>query len=189
MNLENEVKNCVDVLTNGGVILYPTDTIWGLGCDATNEKAVAKIFEIKKRVTSKSLIVIVEHAAMLKEYTSSNTAAALSYLDRVSQPVTIIYPHAKNLAPNVLAADGSVGIRIVKDDFCEQLLRQFGKPIVSTSANISNEEHAAIFSEVNPAILEAVDYIVQHRQNDTEKRVPSQLVLLSNDDTIQILRK
>jgi len=187
--MEEDIKKSVAVLQNGGVILYPTDTIWGLGCDATNEAAVAKIMEIKKRVSGKSMIAIVNGTQMLEQYVDGDISLALQHINNTKKPVTMIYRCAKNLAKNVVAQDGSVGIRIVKDTFCEKLIEAFGKPIVSTSANISNEEFPSFFSEINNALLSAVDYVVQHRQEDKTKSEPSQLAILEADGSMKIIRE
>lgn len=187
--MEEDIKKSVEVLKNGGVILYPTDTIWGLGCDATIEAAVAKIFEIKKRVSGKSLIAIVNGQSMLEQYVDDDISLAIQHIENTDKPVTIVYSCAKNLAKNMVAENGSVGIRIAKDSFCEKLITAFGKPIVSTSANISNEEFPTLFSNIKVGLLEAVDYVVKHRQTDDRKSEPSQLAKLIENGKIEILRE
>lgn len=176
MLFETDIQNCIQVLQNGGIILYPTDTVWGLGCDATNEAAVNKIFAAKQRAESKSLIVLVADEQDILQYVSAPDLALFDYLQEQQQPTTVIYDGVIGLADNVLAADGSAGIRIVNDPFCKALIKRFGKPIVSTSANISGTPTPRFFSEISDAIKNSVDYIVQHRQDDEIPAIPSRII-------------
>ncbi len=166
MNFESDIQKCLEVLRTGGTILYPTDTIWGIGCDATNEKAVEKIYALKKRSESKSLIVLVSDDGMLNRFVKNIPALAWDLIDMADKPLTIIYDAAKGIAKNVLAEDGSIAVRKTSDEFCQRLIHKFGKPIVSTSANISGENAPKNFSEVSDEIKKTVDYIVNWRQDD-----------------------
>ncbi|MEO7801296.1 MAG: L-threonylcarbamoyladenylate synthase [Ginsengibacter sp.] len=180
------IKAC-SVLKNGGIILYPTDTIWGLGCDATNVRAVQKIFDLKLRADSKALIILVAEETDVVKYihTLPDFKNAAPYLFK---PLTIIYEQAKNLAPNVLAEDGSVAIRIVKDNFCKALIKALGEPIVSTSANVSGLPAPSTFHHVTQQIKNGVDYMVQHRRNDLNLALPSSIIKLKNDGTVEVIR-
>lgn len=189
INFEEDIKLCINVLRNGGTILYPTDTIWGIGCDATNESVVRRIFEIKQRTDSKSLILLVDSASRISAYVEKIPKIAFDLIKISDKPLTIIYPAARNLAKSVLAADGSVGFRIPKDDFCQKLCTVFGKPIVSTSANISEEKSPGYFAEISENIKQSVDYIVQFRQNDRMQSVPSSIIKISKNSEFQIIRK
>ena len=163
--MEEELKNALEVLRKGGTLLYPTDTVWGLGCDARNKEAVNKIFKIKERAEYKSMVVLVCDDKMINRYVKEVPAIAWDLIEAAgNDPLTIIYPDGRMLAENIIAADGSVGIRIVRDEFCKNLIHKFGKPIVSTSANISGEPTPVSFSEINPKIMNKVDYIVNLRQ-------------------------
>lgn len=175
-----EVERTLTVLQNGGVVLYPTDTIWGLGCDATNAEAVKRIYEIKKREDSKSLIILVANASQLSKYVANPEASVFEFIKKQTRPTTIIFEQAINLPPVLIAADGSIGIRIVRDPFCENLINQLEKPVVSTSANRSGKPSPKNFSEVTNDIKKAVDYIVQWRQNDKTEAQPSQIVRWHN---------
>ncbi len=189
MDYREDINGALKALREGGVIIYPTDTIWGLGCDATNQQAVEKIFAIKKREESKSLIILVNGYQMLERYVESIPEAAAGILEVADKPITIIYPSGKSLAPAVLSADGSVGIRICGDDFCNELITRFRKPIVSTSANISDTSSPRNFPEISEEILKSADYIVKHRQWDTEIKTPSSVIKVEDDGVIQIIRK
>lgn len=180
MNFENDILECLEVLKNGGTILYPTDTIWGIGCDATNAEAVEKIFALKQRPAQKSFVALVADEREILKYVASPDLAVFDYLDRTQKPTTVIYEHALGLAENVLADDGSVAIRICKDEFCKHLIKRFRKPIVSTSANISGRPSPALFKEIDPAIIEGVDYVVKHRQDEDSKAAPSSIIKWEN---------
>ncbi|MCL1867483.1 MAG: L-threonylcarbamoyladenylate synthase [Paludibacter sp.] len=189
IDFEEDIKQCITVLRNGGTILYPTDTIWGIGCDATNEKAVRRIFEIKQRADSKSLILLADSAARISAYVEEIPEIAYDLIEIADKPLTIIYPDARNLAESTVAADNSVGFRVPKDDFCQKLCATFGKPIVSTSANISGENSPACFAEVSENIIKSVDYVVQFRQSDKAPYVPSSIIKLNKNAEFQIIRK
>ena len=185
----DDLKKALEVLQQGGVILYPTDTIWGIGCDATNEQAVERVYRIKQRADSKSMLVLMENANFLERYVQEVPEIAFDLIEVNDKPMTIIYPGAKNLAKNLVAEDGSIGIRITSEDFTRQLIQRFKKPIVSTSANISGEPSPAFFAEINPEILAAVDYVVQYRQEETIPAVPSSIIKLGLGGEIQVIRK
>jgi len=187
--MNDEIKKVVQVLRNGGVILYPTDTIWGIGCDATNEAAVAKVYEIKKRVDSKAMLILLDDAKFLHGYVETVPDIAFSLIEVADKPTTIIYDNAQRLAENLIAEDGSIGIRVTSDEFCRRLIEKFGKAIVSTSANISGKPSPANFSEISNDIKNAVDYIVTHRQNENMKAKPSSIIKLGVGGQISIIRK
>lgn len=182
-----DIEKAVETMRRGGVILYPTDTVWGLGCDARCSEAVAKIYEIKRRADSKALICLVES----RERLSAHVGAISAELDAVlssERPTTVIYPSAKGVAPSLLAADGSIGVRITSEAFSSALCAALGAPIVSTSANISGLPSPAIFSEIAPEIVEAVDYVAHTRRDDHTRVAPSRIVRLMPDGTAEILR-
>ena len=187
--MQNDIKKALEVLKSGGVILYPTDTIWGLGCDATNPEAVQKIYKIKKREDSKSMLVLMENPALLERYVDEVPEVAWDLVDISTTPLTVIYPGAKNLAANLIAADGSVGIRFTKEDFTTRLLQRFRRPIVSTSANISGEKAPAFFDEISEEIKEQANYIVEYRQDDVIPAQPSSIIKLGPGGQIDIIRK
>ena len=182
------VENAIKILESGGAIIYPTDTIWGLGCDATNQVAVKKIYKIKNRSESKSLIILVDGMDMLKKYVNAIPTEIEKFLRNASKPTTVIYCHPAGLAPNVIAADDTVAIRIVQSDFCKALIQAFGKPIVSTSANFSNQPSPSSFDEIDPLLLKQVDYIVNLPEAKS-KKTASQIIKLNNLGEIQFLRK
>ena len=186
--LNDDIQACIKVLQNGGLILYPTDTVWGIGCDATNAAAVKLIFELKKRVDSKALIVLVENENAIPKYVEIAELRVLDYLKGVHKPTTVIYQKAKNLAKNLLAEDGSVAIRVCKDTFCQALLKQFGKPIVSTSANVSTYPTPLNFQDISIDIIEGVNYVAKHRQSEMELQQPSAIVKWEKDGQIVIIR-
>ncbi len=187
--LSTEIKNCNEVLKNGGTILYPTDTVWGIGCDATNAAAVEKVFAIKNRHAAKSLIVLVSDDAMLNKCVKEVPAMAWDILEHVTKPTTIIYPNGINVAKNVLAEDGSIAIRMIKEPFCNKLIHQFNKPIVSTSANISGETPPASFNDVDDKIKNAVDYVVNYRQPEKKNIRASSIIKIGINGEIEIIRK
>jgi L-threonylcarbamoyladenylate synthase len=186
---EKEFQNCIDVLRSGGTILYPTDTVWGIGCDARNEQAVAKVYAIKKRTESKSLIVLVQNENLLNKYVHEVPAVAWDLIELSEKPLTIIYDKVGGMAPNVVAEDGSCGIRVCKDEFVNTLLHKFGRPLVSTSANISGKTAPHNFAEISEEIKNAVDYVVDWRQNEKTQAEPSTLIRLRNDGQVQVIRK
>ena len=183
-----DIEACLRVLESGGLILYPTDTIWGIGCDATNEAAVEKIFALKKRIETKALIVLIADERSLLQYVASPHIEVFDYIQGVSKPTTIIYENAIGLASNLLAEDGSVGIRICADEFCKHLIKRFRKPIVSTSANVSGFPPPKVFSDIDIAVKEGVDYMVHYRQDDTIPVEPSAVVKCNKDGSFTILR-
>lgn len=182
-----DVDQCLQVLEAGGVILYPTDTVWGLGCDATNAAAVEKIFTIKQRAESKSLIVLLADERDVLQYVAAPDLAVFDYLDTVAKPTTVIYEGVIGLAPNVLAADGSAGMRIVKEPFCRHLLKRFRKPLVSTSANISGQPAPVHYQDISPLIQSAVDYVVQYRRQDVTPAQPSSVIRWKNGQ-VEVIR-
>ena len=174
-------------MNEGGVILYPTDTVWGIGCDATNEEAVRRVYEIKKRADSKAMLVLVDSPVKVGFYVQDDVAGDL--IEVADKPLTIIYSGARNLASNLLAEDGSVGIRVTNEDFSRRLCQQFRKAIVSTSANVSGQPGAANFSEISDEIKSAVDYIVGFRQDDMSRPRPSSIIKLEKGGVIKIIRE
>jgi L-threonylcarbamoyladenylate synthase len=184
-----EIRACNDILQRGGLILYPTDTVWGIGCDATNEEAVVKIYKLKKREDSKSMIVLLDNEARLQSYVSEVPEAAWDLIEFAEKPLTIIYDGARNLAKNVMAGDGSIGIRITKDEFCKLLIGKFRKPIVSTSANISGNEPPMSFSDIDESIISGVDYVVNLRRDERIKVSPSTIIKLGSGGQYRLIRK
>lgn len=176
LDFETDIRRCVEVLNNKGVILYPTDTVWGLGCDATDEEAVAKIYNIKQRNDSKALIVLAATERDVMQYTAAVDLSLFDYLNETEQPTTVIYENGIGFADNLLAEDGSIAIRMANDEFCRALIKRFGKPIVSTSANISGQPAPANFSQVSDEIKKAVDYAVHYRQEDLTPATPSAII-------------
>lgn len=187
--MQNDIKKACEVLKSGGVILYPTDTVWGIGCDATNEEAVKRVYEIKQRSDSKSMLVLIENPAKLQQYLTEVPDIAWDLIELTEKPLTIIYDGAKNLAPNLLADDGSIGIRVTDELFSRELCRQFRKPIVSTSANISGRPSPSKFSQIEKEIKEQVDYVVTFRQKENTNAQPSGIVKLNKNGTIKVIRK
>lgn len=186
--MNNEIENCLAVLKKGGIILYPTDTVWGIGCDATNAKAVEKIFQLKKRSDKKSLICLVSDFKMLNEYVEDVPEVAYDILKYASKPTTIIYDDPIRVAENLIAEDNSLAMRVPKDDFCKKLIKKLRKPLVSTSANLSGEKTPQSFKEIDSVILEGVDYIVNlHREKKSGK--PSAIIKLKNDGSVKVIRQ
>ncbi|MBR1883087.1 MAG: threonylcarbamoyl-AMP synthase [Muribaculaceae bacterium] len=186
--MDQEIKACVDVLKRGGLILYPTDTIWGIGCDATNENAVRRVYELKRREESKALIVLLDDEQNLDHYVVDVPMMARELLAVAVKPLTIVYEGAYNLAPSLLGENDSVGIRVSHEEFSHRLCAAFGRPIVSTSANVSGTPAAKTFDDIAPAILEGVDYVVNYRRDDTSPHDASNVILLRNDGTFKIIR-
>jgi len=186
--MKNEIKKCVEVLEKGGTILYPTDTIWGIGCDATSEKAVEKIYHLKKRVESKRLIILLADMKEISKYMKTFPGIARDLMKNVERPLTIIYPDAQNLAKNVIAKDNSIAIRIVKNEFCKSLIRAFGKPIVSSSANISDEPTPMVFKSISKEIRDHVDYVVTLYQDVLQEVRPSRIIKLKENGEFHIIR-
>jgi L-threonylcarbamoyladenylate synthase len=186
--LKNEIKNCLDVLNKEGTILYPTDTIWGIGCDATSQKAVEKIYRIKMRPEIKSLIILLADMKEISTYVKTIPDLAWDLMKNVERPLTIIYPNAQNLAKNVIHQDNSIAIRIVKNEFCIELIRAFGKPIVSSSANVSGEQPPLVFKNISNNILDHVDYIVTLYQDLLQEVKPSRIIKLKENGEFHIIR-
>lgn len=187
--ITSEINNAIRVLKEGGVILYPTDTIWGLGCDATNPEAVDKIYSIKQRSHSKSMISLVDSFDMLSSWVGVVPLSLIQEeMRKTTSPLTIIYPGSKGLANNLLAEDGSVAIRITSEEFSNELCKRFGKPIVSTSANISGEAPASTFDEIKDEIKSRADYVVNYSREKREKRKPSSIIKLNTDGTLHKIR-
>lgn len=184
-----EILRCMETLKAGGTILYPTDTIWGIGCDATNEEAIKKVFKIKKRDESQSLIILLEAPEKLNKYVKAVPEQAWDLIEYCEKPLTIVYPGAVNLAKKVISDDGTVAIRIVKNDFCIELLRKFGKPLVSTSANITGENAPLSFGDISPGILSQVDYVVNLPSEKNKTGKPSTIIKVELNGTIRFLRK
>lgn len=187
-DFQEDINRAIDTLKKGGIILYPTDTIWGLGCDARNSEAVKKIYEIKRRTDSKSLIVLVNNEMAVERLVEDIPETAFQLLEVVIHPLTIIYDKAYNVAPELKSEDGSLGIRITKEKFSSELCRKFGGPIVSTSANISGEPAPKNFKEISEEIRKKVNYIVNYRQHDNTISEPSNIIKISNDNIIKIIR-
>jgi L-threonylcarbamoyladenylate synthase len=185
----NDIEACLEKLSTGGLILYPTDTVWGIGCDATHPDAVAKIYQLKKRQESISMIVLVAEEKDILTYVTQPDLQIFDYIKGVNRPTTVIYDGAIALAENLLGEDGSVAIRICEEPFCKHLIKRFRKPIVSTSANISGYPSPLCFKDIEPAIRDGVDYIVQYRQEDTEYRKPSSIIKWEKDGSLTILRQ
>ena len=172
----------------GGLILYPTDTIWGIGCDATNEEAVRRVYELKRRSDHKAMLLLLDSSAKLNYYVQDVPDVAWDLIELADSPLTVIYSGARNVAPNLLAEDGSVGIRITQEEFSHKLCERFRKPLVSTSANVSGEASPANFEEISETIKEGVDYIVRYRQDDLSKAVPSHIIKLGAGGLVKIIR-
>jgi L-threonylcarbamoyladenylate synthase len=186
--VDRDIKQAVEVLRQGGTILYPTDTIWGIGCDATDEKAVRRVYEIKKREDKEGMLVLLDSKNLLQSYVEVPDIA-WELIEVAEHPLTIIYPGARNLAPSLLGRDGSVGIRIVRDSFCKKLIEQYKKPVVSTSANISGAAAPRIYSEISSEIVNSVDYLVKYRQEDMTKARPSGIIKLGLNGEVQVVRE
>ncbi|GAD05366.1 Sua5 YciO YrdC YwlC family protein [Porphyromonas crevioricanis JCM 15906] len=186
---KDDLQTAVRTLREGGVILYPTDTVWGIGCDATNSAAVQKVYKLKQRSDSKAVLVLIDHEAKLSGLMREVPELAYNMIDLAVRPLTIIYPAARNIAPELLAEDGSLGIRISKENFSHELCRMLGRPVVSTSANISGEPSPACFAEISQKIKEGVDYIVRYRQDDRSKALPSQIIKLEVDGQVKVIRE
>ena len=186
--ITDDLDACVEVLSRGGLILYPTDTIWGIGCDATNSKAVERVYALKRRDDSKSLIVLIDAEERLDHYVVDVPPIAHDLLDVAVEPLTIIFEGAFNVAPNLLGEADSLGVRIPRDDFAQRLCQRFGRPIVSTSANVSGQPSPANFAQVDPAIIAGVDYVVNYRRDDVSQHHASNIIMLRRDGTFKIIR-
>ena len=184
---EKDIENCLRELKSGGLILYPTDTVWGIGCDATNEKAVEKIYKLKKRSDEKAMIVLVAAEKDIMQHVAAPDLSLFDYLEKTTKPTTVVYDGALGFADNLVGKDGSIAIRICKDEFCRQLIKRFRKPIVSTSANISGKSAPKFFKEISDEIKSGVDHIVQYKQQDETSAQPSSLIKWDNGN-VTILR-
>ena len=187
--MREDIKKACEVMNKGGVILYPTDTIWGIGCDATNEEAVKRVYEIKKRADSKAMLVLVDNAVKVDFYVNQAPEVAFDLIELATKPLTIIYDGAKNLAPNLIAEDGSIGIRVTSEEFSNQLCFRFRKAIVSTSANVSGEPSPTSFADISEEIKQAVDYIVQSRQNEKTSSKSSSIIKLGKGGQVKVIRE
>lgn len=189
MNRQDDIKKAVEVMKNGGVILYPTDTVWGIGCDATNAEAVAKVYKIKKRDDSKALICLVDSDARLQHYVRNTPEVAWNVMELATKPTTVIFDNAVNLAPNLIAEDGSIAMRITNEEFSKELCYRFQKPIVSTSANISGEPAAENYCDISEELINAVDYVCFSRRQEHKPHTPSSIIKIKNNGEIDIIRK
>lgn len=193
MTREEDIKNAVEVLRKGGVILYPTDTVWGIGCDATNEEAVRRVYEIKQRDDSKALICLVDSDARLQRYVRNVPDVAWQLIDSLkdgdAKPTTLILDGAINLASNLIAEDGSIGMRITQEAFSKELCYRFQKALVSTSANISGEPAAQNYCDIDPRIIESVDYVCWSRRQEHKPHTPSSIIRLKENGEVTIIRK
>lgn len=186
--MHNEIQQTIDILNQGGLILYPTDTVWGIGCDATNEAAVKKVYELKKRQDNKALICLVSDLRMLQRYVYEIPEAAYDIIEFSSKPTTIIYDQPINLAKNLIGQDNTIGIRVASDEFCQKLIRKFKRPLVSTSANISGKPTPKSFTEIGSEILKGVDYVV-NLQLEKINSQPSSIIKIGNNAVVKIIRK
>ncbi len=188
MTQEEDIRNAVEVLKKGGVILYPTDTVWGIGCDATNAEAVAKVYAIKRRDDSKALICLVDSDARLQRYVRNVPNVAWELLDAAVKPTTVILDGAVNLAPNLIADDGSIALRITKEPFSKELCYRFQKALVSTSANISGEPAAQNYRDISEELLQSVDYVCWSRRNEHKPHTPSSIIKLGPTGEVTVIR-
>ncbi len=186
---EKDIRNAVEVMRKGGVILYPTDTIWGIGCDATRADAVAKVYEIKQRIDSKAMICLVDSANRLQRYIRNVPDVAWDIIELATKPTTLVLDGAANLAPQLLAEDGSIAIRVTNEPFSKELCYRFQKPIVSTSANVSGMPPASCFRDIAPELLEAVDYVCTSRRHEKGGHTPSSIIKLSLNGEVSIIRR
>ena len=189
MTREEDIRNAVETMRRGGVILYPTDTVWGIGCDATNAEAVKRVYEIKQRDDSKALICLVDSDARLQRYVRNVPDVAWQLIDCMDKPTTLILDRAVNLAPNLIAEDGSIGVRITQEPFSKELCFRFQKAIVSTSANISGQPCAQNYRDIDPQLLEAVDYVCWSRRQEHKPHTPSSIIKLKQGGEVEIIRK
>jgi L-threonylcarbamoyladenylate synthase len=184
-----ELKKSLDVLKKGGIILYPTDTVWGIGCDATNDAAIERITDLKKRSTNKSFIILLDDEGKLVRYVKEVPDQAFTLIEYAERPLTIIYDKGVNVSSKAIAADGSVAIRVTKDKFCKQLIYRLQRPLISTSANISGSEAPAAFSDIDAEVLNGVDYVINLRRNEKAKAKPSTILKLESNGRIRFIRK
>ncbi len=187
-NMTSEINRCIEVLKSGNLILYPTDTVWGIGCDATNEEAIKKVYALKNRDDSKALVCLVAHQAMLERYVLEVPDVAYDIMDFATKPTTIVFDDPQGIAKNLVADDNTLAIRVASDVFCQRMIQKFGKPIVSTSANISGEPTPKNFKAIGPKILKGVDYVV-NLPLENENVPPSSIIKLSNDGLVKVIRE
>jgi L-threonylcarbamoyladenylate synthase len=185
---DQEVESALNIIRNGGVILYPTDTIWGLGCDATNAGAISKIYEIKRRDDSKSMIILVADEKDILKYVASPDPGVFDFIEQQERPTTIIFDHAVGLPENLVAGDGSVAIRMVRDEFCRHLVKRLQKPIVSTSANISGQSPPFCFEDISPEIISKVDFATKWRRDEKTLSSPSRIIKWNNNGSYHVVR-
>lgn len=188
MNFENDIENCLQALRNGGLILYPTDTVWGIGCDATDEKAVERIYKLKNRNDEKAMIVLLADEKDILQHVAAPDLSLFDYLDKTTKPTTVVYDGAIGFADNLVGKDSTIAIRLCRDEFCRHLLKRFRKPLVSTSANISGQPAPKIFKEISEEIKDGMDYVVHYRQNDEKAGEPSSVIKWNADGTVTVLR-
>lgn len=186
--MTEDIKKACEIMQAGGIILYPTDTIWGIGCDATQEKAVQRVYELKRRADHKAMLLLTDSPAKLNAYVSEVPEIAWDLIEVADKPLTLIYPGARNLAASLLGEDGSVGIRITSEEFSRRLCERFRKPVVSTSANVSGEPSPRTFDEVSEVIKAGVDYVVSYRQDDRTEAQPSSIIKLGLGGLFQVIR-
>lgn len=187
-DFSNDLKEAVDCLKKGGLILYPTDTVWGIGCDATNSEAVKKIYALKRRADNKSMLVLVHNEAALERVVPDIPDVAWELLEAADEPLTIVYDNATGVAPELISEDGSLGVRLTREKFSKELCRRLGRPLVSTSANISGEKSGALYREISEEIKKGVDYIANYHRDDETKNNPSHIIKLGRGGLIKILR-
>lgn len=187
--LRDEVKKAFDIVQQGGIILYPTDTIWGIGCDATNTEAIQKIYVLKQRAQEKSMIILLDTENKLESYIRDVPALAYDLIEFTENPLTLVMPGAKNISPALIAADGSIGVRVSKHPFCQQVIQRLRKPLVSTSANISGQPSPQNFMQIAPEIIEGVDYVVDVDQHDLSVKKPSTIMKLDPSGLFEFIRK
>lgn len=184
-----DVRACVAALAAGDTILYPTDTVWGIGCDATSEAAVEKVFQLKRRPKKKSMIVLLAEPREVLQYVAAPPPDIIDIIEAFDRPTTLVFDGALGLAPNAVNEDGSIALRVPQDAFCKALLKRFGKPIISTSANLSGAAPAAFFAEIYPAIKAGAGYVVGYRQDDTTPKKPSRILRVQEDGNLSVLRE
>ncbi|MDT3402476.1 L-threonylcarbamoyladenylate synthase [Mucilaginibacter terrae] len=187
--LRDEVKKAFEVIKDGGIILYPTDTIWGIGCDATNTEAIQKIYSLKQRALEKSMIILLDIDAKMESYISEVPAIAYDLIEFAENPLTLVMPGAKNISPALISEDGSIAVRVTSHPFCKQLIERMRKPLVSTSANISGQPSPQNFSQIAPEIIEGVDYVVDIDQHDLSIKKPSTIMRIDPTGLFEFIRK
>ncbi len=188
VDFEDDIKNCVKALNEGGVILYPTETVWGLGCDALNAEAVERVFALKQRPANKSMIILLAEARDVIQFVAAPHPDIISIVERFERPTTVVYDGGLDFPSNVLGRDGSVAIRVTSDPFCKALIKRLRKPIISTSANLSGQPTPELFVDIDRAIITGADYVVRHRQDDSTKRPPSRIVRIDDNGGLLVLR-